>query len=125
MPNNSITWLRDQAIRMPEEVHKRGMIRAADTMEALAQRNAQLGEELKDEMYRHDRLQDFEVAEADELARVKAINAAMSAALKNSDGCGNCKHCYALWNEEPCDSCRQDPGFPAWEWNGNIRGWAK
>lgn len=61
----------------------------------------------------------------EEVDRLKALNTAMVAALKNSGGCGNCKHCYAAWDEEPCDSCRQDPGFPAWEWNGIIRGCTK
>ena len=88
-----VSWLRDQAIRAPEDVLKRGMTQAVDKIE--------------------------------ELARLKARSAAMECALKASGGCGNCKNCYVPWNEEPCDSCRQDPGFPKWEWNGNIRGWAK
>lgn len=46
-PNDIITWLRDQAIRAPEDVLKRGMIRAADMLEALSQRNAQLEEAAK------------------------------------------------------------------------------
>ena len=78
-----ITWLRDQAKRVPEDVHKRGMTRAADALEKL-----------------------------------EAQNAAMAAELKNAGGCGACKHCYSAWDEDPCDSCRRDPGFPAWEWNG-------
>lgn len=109
-----ITWLREQAIRMPEDVHKRGMIRAADKLE-------ELSEELKAEMHRHDRLQDFEVAEAQELARLKAENAAMARALKASGGCGDCKNGYSAWDEDPCDSCRQDPGFPGWEWKGSEK----
>ena len=37
--------------------------------------NARLRQELQDEMYRHDRVQDFEVAEAQELAQVRAAAA--------------------------------------------------
>lgn len=116
--NDIVQWLRDQAIRAPEDVLKRGMTQAADKIE-------ELEEELSAEMYRHDRLQDFEVAESEELAQLKARSADMECALKASGGCGNCKNCYVPWNEEPCDSCRQDPGFPKWEWNGNVRGWDK
>lgn len=42
-----ITWLRDQAIRMPEDVHKRGMIQAADALEKLESENAAMAAELK------------------------------------------------------------------------------
>ena len=44
---------------------------AADRLLVQQGRIEQLEEELKEEMYRHDRVQDFEVAEAQELARVK------------------------------------------------------
>lgn len=108
-----ITWLREQAKRVPEEVHKRGMIEAADRLE-------ELSEDLKAEMHRHDRLQDFEVAEAQELARLKAESAVMAAALKKSFGCGSCKHCDVEWDQDPCDSCRQDPNFPLWKWKGDA-----
>lgn len=91
-----ITWLRDQAKRVPEDVHKRGMIQAAAILErlrnnlkiAVAQRNEyqenywaekersdRLEAELKAEMHRHDLLQDFEVAEAKELKNLKAEKA--------------------------------------------------
>lgn len=113
--NDIIAWLRDQSMRAPEDVLKRGMIRAADALEELAT-------ELKNEMYRHDRHQDFEAAEAQELDKVKVEIAAMAAELKNAGGCGACKHCHSAWDEDPCNSCRQDPGFPAWEWNRIIRG---
>lgn len=108
-----ITWLRDQAIRAPEDVLKRGLNRAADKLEELTA-------ELKAEMYRHDRLQDFEVAEAEELARLKAENAAMSAELKKTGGCSACKSCKVDCLEEPCFSCMQDPSCPCWEWNGGM-----
>ena len=45
---------------------------AADTLETQQARIAELEAELKDERHRHDRYVDFELAEADELARVKA-----------------------------------------------------
>ena len=87
------------------------MQKAADTIEALQT-------ELRDEMHRHDRLQDFEVAEAQDLALVKAERDAMEAELKHDKGCAGCVHCDTEWCEEPCDSCRQDPKFPAWKWRG-------
>jgi hypothetical protein len=87
------------------------MQKAADTIEALQA-------ELRDEMHRHDRLQDFEVAEAQDLALVKAERDAMEAELKHDKGCAGCVHCDTEWCEEPCDSCRQDPKFPAWKWRG-------
>ena len=138
-----ITWLREQAKRVPEEVHKRGMIEAAAILErlrnnlktAVAQRNefqekywaekersARLEAELKAEMHRHDRLQDFEVAEAAELAKVKAENAAMAAELKKAAGCGACKSGKVNWLKEPCFSCQQDPNYPGWEWKGEVKG---
>ena len=87
------------------------MQQAADTIEALQT-------ELRDEMHRHDRLQDFEVAEAQDLALVKAERDAMAAELKHDQGCAGCEHCDIEWDKEPCDSCRQDPKFPAWKWRG-------
>ena len=88
---DTIAWLREQADRAPTDAMRSGMIKAAATLLrlrsnlktavsqrneyqakylAVKERNAQLEEELKAEMYRHDRLQDFEVAEAEELARL-------------------------------------------------------
>lgn len=37
--NDTITWLRDQAIRAPTDILKRGLKRAADTLEELAEKN--------------------------------------------------------------------------------------
>ena len=47
------------------------MRNAADTLEAQQARIAELEAELKEERYRHDRVQDFEVAEAQELAKLR------------------------------------------------------
>ena len=47
------------------------MRNAADTLEAQQARIAELEAELKEERYRHDRLQDFEVAEAQVLAKLR------------------------------------------------------
>ena len=47
------------------------MRNAADTLEAQQGRIAELEAELKEERYRHDRLQDFEVAEAQVLAKLR------------------------------------------------------
>lgn len=111
--NDIICWLRDQAKRMPTEVHKRGMIEAAANMErlsnnlkvAVAQRNA------------------YQKKCWEEIASKTGLivdNVAMAAELKKHGGCGSCKHCYSAWDEDPCDSCRQDPNFPLWEWKGGI-----
>ena len=45
--------------------------RAVATLEAQQGRIAELEAELKEERYRHDRVQDFEVAEAQELAKLR------------------------------------------------------
>lgn len=50
--------------------------RMADTMQKFESKLKVLESELRDERYRHDRLQDFEVAEAKELAQLKALLAA-------------------------------------------------
>lgn len=57
---------------------------AIHALEAQQSRIAELEEALKDEMYRHDRLQDFEVAEAQVLAQVRAERDA--ALAKASEG---------------------------------------
>jgi hypothetical protein len=49
---------------------------------------------------------------------VKAEHDAMMEELKHDKGCAACVHCGTEWCEEPCDSCRQDPKFPAWKWRG-------
>ena len=56
--------------------------------------------ELSEERYRHDRLQDFEVAQAQELERVKAERDALKNELCYK--CGNYKQAHNGW----CDSCR-------------------
>lgn len=56
--------------------------------------------ELSEERYRHDRLQDFEVAQAQELEQVKAERDALKNELCYK--CGNYKQAHNGW----CDSCR-------------------
>lgn len=56
--------------------------------------------ELSEERYRHDRLQDYEVAQAQELERVKAERDALKNELCYK--CGNYKQAHNGW----CDSCR-------------------
>lgn len=56
--------------------------------------------ELSEERHRHDRLQDFEVAQAQELERVKAERDALKNELCYK--CGNYKQAHNGW----CDSCR-------------------
>lgn len=106
-----IIWLRDKAKGAPDHAWQHMMNAAADTL-------SELQEELKNEMHRHDRLQDFEVAEAQQLAEIKAERDSMAAELKRTQGCGGCKHCREDWDAEPCNTCRQDKDFPAWEWKG-------
>ena len=64
--------------------------------------------ELSEERYRHDRLQDFEVAQAQELERVKAERAALKNELCYK--CGNYKQAHNGW----CDSCRWKKGKEVW-----------
>lgn len=87
-------------------------------MQQAANAIEELQTQLRDEMHRHDRLQDFEVAEAQDLATVKAERDALLAEMKREKGCGGCVHRDTQWNEEPCDSCRKDPKSPAWKWRG-------
>jgi hypothetical protein len=89
-----------------------------DLMQQAANAIEELQTQLRDEMHRHDRLQDFEVAEAQDLAAVKAERDAMLAEMKHDKGCAGCEHCDIEWYEEPCDSCRKDPKSPAWKWRG-------
>lgn len=110
-PEQIIIWLRGKAKEGTDHASVRMLNAAADTIEALQA-------ELRDEMHRHDRLQDFKVAEAQQLAEIKAERDAMAAELKHDQGCADCVHCDTEWCEEPCDSCRQDPKFPAWKWRG-------
>lgn len=91
---------------------------AADALEAQQERINGLTTELQNEMHRHDRLQDFEVAEAQQLAEIKAERDILKAELKCAMGCGGCKHNQGDWRDEPCDTCRKDKNFPAWEWRG-------
>ena len=104
-----ITWLRDQAIRMPEEVHKRGMIEAAAILERL--RN-----NLKIAVAQRNEYQEKYWAEKERSAVLEAKNAAMAAELKKAAGCGACKSGEVNWLKEPCFSCLQDPNYPGWEW---------
>ena len=68
-----------------------------------------------------DRLEMLSVMSKKVYAKLKAAreeNATMAAALKKEYGCGGCKHRDCDWDQEPCDSCRQDGNFPKWEWKG-------
>lgn len=55
---------------------------------------------------------------ANRLEQLQADRATMAAALKKLGGCGNCKHCEAEWDQDPCNTCRKDQSFPKWEWKG-------
>lgn len=50
--------------------------------------------------------------------QIQAERDSMAAALKKEFGCGGCKHCDCEWDQEPCNSCRQDGNFPKWVWKG-------
>lgn len=58
------SWLRDKAARADGHDYRRMLTAAADRL-------VELEKELREERYRHDRLQDFEVAEAKLLAEYK------------------------------------------------------
>jgi hypothetical protein len=104
----TINWLRGKAKGAPDHAWQHMMNAAADKL-------SELQEELLCGLCR---LQDFEVAEAQQLAEIKADRDAMAAELKRELGCGGCKHCREDWDAEPCNTCRQDKDFPAWEWKG-------
>lgn len=63
--------------------------RVVSLLEAQQTRIAQLEAELKEEMYRHDRVQDFEVAEAQELAKLREERRwiPVTERLPESEGC--------------------------------------
>ena len=72
-----------------------------------------------------DRLEMLSVMSKKVYAKLKEAreeNATMAAALKKEYGCGGCKHCDCEWDQEPCDSCRQDGNFPKWVWKGENHG---
>lgn len=54
--------------------------------------------------------------------QIQAERDSMAAVLKKEFGCGGCKHCDCEWDQEPCESCRKDGNFPAWEWKGENHG---
>ena len=79
---------------------------------------AAMKQELIDERYRHDRLQDFEVAEAQELAKVKAE---LDATKKDILKC--CKTCAkSMMNNGTGLVCRFvrecSEEYEHWEWRG-------
>ena len=76
--------------------------KAADATSALGLYLAieSLVTEFSEERHRHDRLQDYEVAQAQELERVKAERDALKNELCYK--CGNYKQAHNGW----CDSCR-------------------
>ena len=98
-------------MRMPEDVHKRGMIQAADDLERMERRCGVASAQA--------------VCFAEDNDRLRAENAAMAAELKKAVGCGACKSGKVNWLEEPCFSCQQDPSYPGWEWKGNEEYTAK
>ena len=54
----------------------------------------------------------------EQLMEIKKERDAMAAALKNRGCCDTCRHCDIERDQHPCDSCRQDPNYPSWEWKG-------
>lgn len=109
-----VNWLRDQAMRMPEDVHKRGMKRAADRLE-------ELDAELRAEMYRHDRLQDFEVAEAQELAKIKAERDAALADMRAF--AEDVAHQFGYHSHQNGRLYLTHGGLSTLEWAFEILGW--
>lgn len=59
-----VSWLRDKAARAEGRDYRKMLTVAAEKI-------VELETELREEMHRHDRLQDFEVAEAEELRKAR------------------------------------------------------
>lgn len=90
---------------------------AIKTIETQQQRIAELEAELKDERHRHDRYVDFELAEAEELRKLKAERDDLLMIIRFHTDCEFCKHEHVLACEEPCSSCRGTGGKEdKWEW---------
>lgn len=81
---------------------------------ALAERDA-LAAELKEERHRHDRYVDFELAEAEELRKVKADLAHALKQLREFAPCPSCMHYKTISAASPCRDCCFDS---CWEWRG-------
>ena len=62
-----VSWLRDKAARAEGRDYRKMLTVAAEKI-------VELETELREEMHRHDRLQDFEVAEAEELRKARERN---------------------------------------------------
>lgn len=88
------------------------MLKAAEALE-------RLDAELKNERYRHDRLQDFEVAEAEELAKIKEERDSLLATLKHYAACESCVH----WDyeHEICTNSKNCVAGEEWTWRGVCR----
>ena len=68
-----------------------------------------------------DRLEMLSVMSKKVYAKLSASQAecrSMASTLKKLYGCGGCAHCNCDFDQEPCESCRKDGNFPAWEWKG-------
>ena len=88
--------------------YNEAITKAIQIIQAQGERIADLENELRDERHRHDRLQDFEVAEAQELAAIKAELAQAKSDLAylatvGTDACALCKHMGA-GNAETCEA---------------------
>lgn len=78
-----------------------------------------LAAELEAERYRHDRYVDFELAEAAELAKVKAERDELLRTIRVYGGCDFCKYETVDCDESPCHECRGWGGkLDKWEWRG-------
>lgn len=101
-----IEWLRESAKGndWPDKARKREI---ADRLEQLT---------MERDALKIDKLN--LTAMVEQLEKVRAERDAMAAALKARGGCDTCKHCNVEWDHEPCDSCRNDPSYPKWEWKG-------
>lgn len=62
-----VSWLRDKAARAEGRDYRKMLTVAAEKI-------VELETELREEIHRHDRLQDFEVAEAEELRKAREGN---------------------------------------------------
>lgn len=113
---NAEDWLRCVCTAAADRIEQ--MAEAIDYGRTIHAENVRLKAELIDERHRHDRLQDFEVDEAQELAKVKAELDALATIVKNLSACTHCKHVSKHVDDDPCNSCDEDHNYPEWEWKG-------
>lgn len=106
---------QEKVIKSLEDVIKRQSsvnLKAVQTTLDLDQAYAELAEE----RYRFDRLSDFDVAEAQELAKVKAERDWLFELVEGQ--CISCKHHFRPSGVVNCSRCKKDADYWAYAWEG-------